>query len=59
VAALELRDARLEDVRRRVHEAGVDVAEFLEREEVRRVLRVLELFRVDVGVVGGREGVGR
>jgi hypothetical protein len=39
------RDALLEHVVGRVHDARVDVAEFLEREQVRRVIGVLELVR--------------
>ncbi len=41
-AAFERRDALLEDARRRIHDPGVDVAEFLEPEETRRVSRVVE-----------------
>ena len=41
--AFEGREALLEDVRRRVHDARVDVAELLQAEEVRRVFRVTEL----------------
>ena len=44
MAALELRDAGLQDVRGGVVEAGVDVAELLEREQVGCVLGVLELW---------------
>jgi len=42
-AAFERREALLEDVRRRVHDAGVDVAEFLQAEEIGRVFRIPEL----------------
>ena len=41
VSSLEHREARLEHVGGRVHQARVDVAELLEGEEVRGVLRVL------------------
>jgi hypothetical protein len=41
-AAFERGDPLLEDVGRGVHQARVDVAEFLQREQIRRVLRVLE-----------------
>ena len=41
-AALERCDALLDDVGRRVHQAGVDVAELLEPEQVRRVVGVVE-----------------
>ncbi len=44
-AALERGDALLEHVVGRVHDAGVDVAELLQREQVRRVLGALELIR--------------
>ena len=44
VAALELRDAGLQDVRGGVTDAGVNVAELLEREQVGGVLGVLELW---------------
>ena len=44
-AALERREALFEDVVRRVHEPGVDVAELLQREEVRAVLGVVEVVR--------------
>ncbi len=44
-AALERRDALLEDVPRRVHDARVDVARHLEREQVGGVLGVVELVR--------------
>lgn len=44
-AALERRKALFEDVVRRIHETGVDVAELLEREEVRAVLGVVEVVR--------------
>ncbi len=43
--ALERRDALLEDVPRRVHDARVDVARHLEREQVGGVLGVVELVR--------------
>ena len=43
--ALEHADALLDDVGGRVHEAGVDVPELREREEVRRMLGVVELVR--------------
>ena len=39
------RDPLLEDIRRRVHQSRVDIAELLQREQVGRVLRALE----DVG----------
>ena len=42
-AALERGDALLEHVRGRVHDAGVDVAELLEREQIGGVLGALEL----------------
>ena len=42
-AALERRDALFEHVVGRVHDAGVDVAELLEREQIRGVLGALEL----------------
>ena len=57
-AALERRDALLEDVGRRVHDPGVDVPELLEPEEPRGVRRVVE----DVarrGVDRDRPGVRR
>jgi hypothetical protein len=41
-AAFELRHALLEDVGGGIHQAGIDVAQLLEREEVGGVLRVLE-----------------
>ena len=44
-AAFERGDALLEDVVRRVHDAGVDVAELLQPEEIGGVVGVLE----DVG----------
>ena len=44
VAALELRDAGLQDVRGGVTDAGINVAELLEREQVGGVLGVLELW---------------
>ena len=44
-AALERRDALLEDVPGRVHDPRVDVARHLEREEIRGVLGVVELVR--------------
>ena len=46
-AAFECCDALLEDVDRRVHDAGVDVAELFEAEQPRAVRRVIE------GVGGG------
>ena len=57
-AALERGDALLEDVGRRVHDPGVDVPEFLEPEQPRRVRGVVE----DVagrGVDRDGAGVGR
>ena len=44
-AALERGDPLLEHVVGRVHDAGVDVAELLQREQVRRVLGALKLVR--------------
>jgi hypothetical protein len=44
-APLDCGDALLEDVGRRIHQPGVDVAEFLQGEKIRRVLGALE----DVG----------
>ena len=44
-AAVQRRKALLQGVVRRVHEAGVDVARHLEREQVRAVLRVVEVER--------------
>jgi hypothetical protein len=41
-AALERRDALLDDIGRRVHQARVDVAELLEPEEVSGVVGVVE-----------------
>src|SRR6202030_1262009 len=41
-AALEIGDAPLEGVRRRVHDAGVDVSELLESEQAGRVLGAVE-----------------
>ena len=41
-AAFERREALLEDVRRRVHDAGVDVAELLQAEELCRVVGAVE-----------------
>ena len=67
-AAFERGHPLLEDVRRRVHQPRVDVAEFLQREEIRRVLAVAEDVRrrlVDrhrprarrrVGLLAGMEG---
>ena len=46
-AALQRGEALLQSVAGRVHDAGVDVAEFAQGEQVLRVLRVLEL-------IGGR-----
>ena len=69
-AALERGQALLEDVGRRVHQPRVDVAEFLQREEVRRVLGVAEdvtgrLVQGDgagagggIGSLAGVEGAG-
>jgi hypothetical protein len=69
-AAFEGREALLEDIRRRVHDAGVDVAELLQAEEVRRVLRIAELVAgglVDryrarsggrIGLLAGVQGFG-
>ena len=48
-AAFERRDALLEHVRGRVHDAGVDVAELLQPEELRRVVGAVE--RVGGGLV--------
>jgi hypothetical protein len=42
-AALERRDALLENVGRWIADAGIDVAEFLQGEQVRRVLAVAKL----------------
>ncbi len=42
-AAFERRDALFEHVVGRVHDAGVDVAELFQREQVRRMLGALEL----------------
>ena len=44
-AALERREALLQRVVRRVHEAGVDIARHLEREQVRAMLGVVEVER--------------
>ena len=60
--ALQLRDALLEHVARRVHDAGVDVAEHSQPEEVGGVLRVVEhVARRGVDRHGARVGgrVGR
>ena len=51
-APLECREALLHDVRRRVHDARVDVAELGQREEVRGVVGVVEY--VGRGLVDGR-----
>ena len=57
-AALDRRDALLERILRRVHDAGVDVAEFLQAEQVRRVFRAVEL--VGGGLIDRhRDGIGR
>ena len=57
-AAFERRDALLEHVLRRVHDAGVDVAEFLQAEQVRGVLGAVEL--VGRGLIDRhRDGIGR
>ena len=61
-AAFELRDALLEHVARRVHDAGVDVAEDAQPEQVGGVLRVVEhVARRRVDRHGARVGrrVGR
>jgi hypothetical protein len=42
-AAVKKSDSLFENVRRRIHEAGVDVSELLEAEKVRRMVRILEL----------------
>ncbi len=42
-AAFESREALLEDVRRRVHDAGVDITELLQAEEIRGMFRIAEL----------------
>ena len=60
-AAVDRREALLEHVAGRVHEARVDVAEFLQREEVRRVLGAVELVgsgRVDRDRARVRRGIG-
>lgn len=51
-------ESLLQDICRRVGEAGVDVAEFFQAEEIRGVSRTVE---VECGgeVYGGRTGVGR
>ena len=56
-AALQLRDAPLEHVGRRVHDARVDVAELLEPEQAGRVLRPVEHVARG-GVDRHRAGVG-
>ena len=60
-ATLERVEASLERTLRRVHDAGVDVADLGEREQVRRVVGVLELERcglVDRHGSGTRGRVG-
>ena len=55
-AAIQRRQALFEDVGGGVHQAGVDVAEFAQAEQIRRVLRVVEHVarrRID------RHGTGR
>ena len=42
-AAFQARDALLEHIGGRVHDAGVDVAQLLQREQIRGVLRVAKL----------------
>ena len=44
-SAFDRGDPLFEDVRRRVHQPRVDVAEFLQREQIRGVLRALEHVR--------------
>ncbi len=57
-AALQRREALLQHVVRRVHEPGVDVAEFLESEQIRAMLRIVEV--VGGGPVDGdRPRMGR
>ena len=56
--ALELRDALLEHRVGRVHYPGVDVAQFLEREQVRGMVRRIELEARGL-VDRDRDGVGR
>ena len=62
-AALERGDALLDRGLRRVHDPGVDVAELLEREQVRGVVGVVEgvggglVDRQGPGVGGARPGV--
>ena len=60
--AFEGREALLEDVRRRVHDAGVDITELLQAEEIRGMLRVTELVARglidrDSARTGGRVGL--
>ena len=50
-AAFERRDALFEHVGRGVHQPRIDVAEFLQREKIRRVFRTLE--HVGRGLVDG------
>ena len=57
-AAFERRETLLEDVFRRIHEAGVDVGRLLEGEAVRAVLRALEI-ESRRAVHGNRARIGR
>ncbi len=45
-ATFECRQALLEDIGSRVHDAGINVAEFFEREQVGRVFRIAKLIAV-------------
>ena len=56
-AAFQRGEALLQRILRRVHDAGVDVAEFLQREQVGRVLGAVEL--VGRGLIDRhRDGIG-
>ena len=60
--AFEGREALLEDVRRRVHDAGIDITQLLQAEEIRGVFRVAELVAGclvdrDRARTGGRVGL--
>ena len=56
-AALDRCHALLEHIGRRIHDPGVDVAEFFQREQIRGVLGVFE--NIGSGLVNGhRAGAG-